>query len=176
MSLEEGALWVQAEYDLDLTQQEIIDGINGTVERGYFEEVLPKPGVVPFVRALRASGVRCAIATATDAYLVEAALARCGIRDLSEGIYTCGGLHTTKHEPLIFEAAAASVGGTRETTVVFEDAIHAIRTAKADGFTVVGIADDFQDDPAEIRGAVDVFLDTFERPEAFWAFAKGADA
>ena len=176
MSLEEGALWVQAEYDLDLTQQEIIDGINGCVERGYFEEVLPKPGMVSFVQALRASGVRCVIATATDAYLIEAALARLGIRDLFEGIYTCGGLHTTKHEPLIFREAAASIGGTRETTVIFEDAIHAIRTAKADGFSVVGIADSFQDDPAEIREAVDTFLDTFEAPEAFWAFAKGADA
>ena len=172
MSLEQAAAWVKADYGLDLTEQQIIDGINATVEHGYFHEVLPKPGVVDFVRDLRKRGVSCGIATATDAYLVEAALARCGMGDLFEVIFTCGGLHTTKHEPLIFEKAAKALGADADTAVVFEDAIHAIRTAKGAGFTVVGIANDFQDDPEEIRGTVDVFLDTFECPESFWDFAE----
>ena len=171
MSLEQASAWIKELYRLDMTEQEVLDGINAAVEDGYFHEVLPKPGVVDFVRDLRKRGLKIGIATATDRYQIEAALTRCGILELFDAIFPCGELHTSKHEPLIFEACAAALDATPATCVVLEDAIHAIRTAHDAGFPVVCVADDSQVDPDENRAAADLYLDTFEHPETFWKFA-----
>ena len=172
MTLEEGAAYMQAKYAVDLPVSEIVDGINAVVEGAYANDVLPKPGAVDFVRALRAIGVRCAICTATDAYQIEAALTRCGIRSLFDGIFTCGGLHTSKHEPFIWREAARALGATQADTVVFEDARHCIETAKADGFAVVCVADSYEPDQDALAAIADCHLDTFAEPQAFWDFAR----
>ena len=172
MTLEEGAAYMQDKYLVELSVDEIVDGINAVVEGAYKNDVLPKPGAVDFVRALRATGTRCAICTATDDYQIEAALARCGIRDLFDGIFTCGGLHTSKHEPFIWREAAKALGATQTDTVVFEDAGHCIETAKADGFAVVCVADSYEPDQDALAAIADCHLDTFAEPDSFWDFAR----
>lgn len=172
MSLEQAAAYMQQKYALDQDVSTIMDGINRIVEHGYAHDVLPKPGAAAFLRALRAAGVRCAICTATDTYQIEAALARCGMRDLFDGIFTCGDLHTNKHEPLIYRTACDALGATRETCVIFEDARHCIQTAKADGFAVVAVADPYEPDQETLAAMADCHLDTFAEPAAFWDFAK----
>ena len=171
MTLEQAAAYLKAKFALDLPESAIVDGINDVVGRAYRNTVLPKPGTVAFVRALRATGVRCAIATATDAFQIEAALTRCGIRDLFEGIFTCGALHTTKHEPLIYRAACESLSATQDTCLIFEDARHCIETAKADGFSVVAVADSYEPNQDELAAMADCHLDTFANPQAFWDYA-----
>ena len=48
-------------------------------------------------------------------------------------------------------------------TVVFEDAIHAIRTAKAAGFRVCAIYDpSAEDEQSEIQALADVYIRSFE--------------
>ena len=44
--------------------------------------------------------------------------------------------------PEVFEAALALLGTSKKSTLVFEDAYHAIKTATGAGFTVVAVADD----------------------------------
>ncbi len=69
----------EKEYDLAETPEKIMAGIDRIIEHFYRDEVQPKPGVVPFLKELRAKGVDVCIATATDRYLIESALRRCGI-------------------------------------------------------------------------------------------------
>lgn len=105
-------------------------GIDRIIEHFYRDEVHPKPGVVPFLKELRAKGVDVCIATATDCYLIESALRRCGIENLFDAIFTCSEVGHGKDEPVIFRRAMEHFGAQRGSTVVFEDAIHAIETAK----------------------------------------------
>lgn len=105
-------------------------GIDRIIEHFYRDEVQPKPGVVPFLKELRAKGVDVCIATATDRYLIEAALRRCGIENLFDAIFTCSEVGHGKDEPVIFRRAMEHFGAQRGSTVVFEDAIHAVETAK----------------------------------------------
>jgi len=56
----------------------------------------------------------------------------------------------------------------RSTTVVFEDAIHAVQTAKADGFTVLAVFDDSEKRQAEIHDLADCYITDFEHTEEFW--------
>ena len=79
MSLYQAACYLQREYSLSLSADEIMAGINHTIEHFYIHEVLPKPGVADFLERMKRSEVSMCIATASDRYQIEAALSRCGM-------------------------------------------------------------------------------------------------
>ena len=88
LSLHQAACFFQEAYALDLPVAEIMDGINRTIEQAYFHEILPKPGVTAFLDDLQRAGVAMCIATATDRYLVSAALERCALDGYFSGLFT----------------------------------------------------------------------------------------
>ena len=63
-------------------------------------------------------------------------------------------------------------GADRSNTLVFEDALHAIKTAKDDGFAVVAVFDNSEKRQKEIRDLSDCYIPDFEHTEAFWEFAS----
>lgn len=173
LSLYQSACYFQKEYDLSLSVEQIMTGINQTIERFYIHEVLPKPGVADFLEQMKKCKVRMCIVTASDRYQIEAALNRCGMEDYFEAIFTCSEIGHGKDEPIIFQKAMEYFNADRSDTVVFEDAIHAIRTAKADGFLVVAVFDNSEKRQSEIRKLSDYYISDFEHTEEFWKFALG---
>ena len=174
MSLYQSACYIREEYRLSLTVEEIMEGINQTVEDAYFHEVQPKSGVIPFLHALKAADIRMCIATATDRYQIEAALKRCCMLNFFEGIFTCSEVGHGKDEPIIFRKAMEYLGTDRSNTVIFEDALHAVRTAKADGFLTVGIYDPYIQEQEQLQTLCDCYLTDFSQTEHFWKFAAQA--
>ena len=172
MSLYQSACYIRKEYDLSLTVEEIMEGINQTVEEAYFLEVQPKPGVVPFLNALKMAGIRMCIATATDRYQIEAALNRCDMLAFFEGIFTCSEVGHGKDEPVVFQKAMEFLGTDRSNTVIFEDALHAVQTAKADGFLTVGICDPYIQEREQLQALCDCYLTDFNQTEPFWKFVS----
>lgn len=172
MSLYQSACYIREEYNLSLTVEEIMEGINQTVEDAYFHEVQPKSGVIPFLHALKAAGIRMCIATATDRYQIDAALKRCDMLDFFEGIFTCSEVGHGKDEPIIFRKAMEYLGTDRSSTVIFEDALHAVQTAKADGFLTVGICDPYIREQEQLQTLCDCYLTDFSQIEHFWKFAS----
>lgn len=71
-----------------------------------------------------------------------------------------------KTKPIIYERATERLGTQKEHTVVFEDSLHAIRTAKTAGFTVIGVQDAYEPDQESIRRESDFYITDFA------AFAK----
>ena len=172
MSLYQSACYIQKEYKLFLTVEEIMEGINQTVEDAYFYEVQPKPGVIPFLHALKVADIRMCIATATDRYQIEAALKRCDMLDLFEKIFTCSEVGRGKDNPVIFRKAMEYLGTDRSNTVIFEDALHAVQTANADGFLTVGICDPYIQEREQLQALCDCCLTDFSQTEHFWKFAS----
>lgn len=172
MSLYQSACYIREEYGLAMTTAEIMEGINQTVEDAYFHEVQPKPGVITFLQELKAAGVRSCIATASDRYQIEAALSRCGMPELFEGIFTCSEVGHGKDEPVIFRKAMEFLGADRSSTVVFEDAFHAARTAKADGFRTVAVFDPHIQEQERLQELCDCYLTDFGHTEHFWKLAS----
>ena len=105
----------------------------------------------------------------TDRYLIESALRRCGIENLFDAIFTCSEVGHGKDEPVIFRRAMEHFGAQRGSTVVFEDAIHAVETAKKDGFTVAAVFDESEKRQDEVRALADCYITSFEQLEQFWA-------
>ena len=168
MSLEQSARYLQKEYGLPLSVEEIMAGINKCVEDFYLHTVLPKPGVVDFLNVLKRNGIPMCIATASERCQVEAALNRCGMAHYFDAIFTCGEVGHGKDEPFIFRTAMAHFAADRPGTLVFEDALHAVQTAKADDFQVAAVFDASEPRQTEIRTLADCFIPDFEHTEDFW--------
>lgn len=142
MSIQQVCEHFCGEYGIRLTHEQIGIGINGMVEDFYFNRAPLKAGVSDALGRLEARGVKMCVATATDRYLVEAALRRTGILKYFSRIFTCTEVGAGKDEPTIFLRALDFLGTNKQETLVFEDALYAIKTAKAEGFPVVALYDE----------------------------------
>lgn len=148
LTLAECAVYLKKAYGLALTHQEIEDGINDCIRSFYRHQVQAKAGARDFLTALRARGVKCTLATATDRAVILEGLARTELLPLLEGIYTCGDLGMDKRDPELFHYVRGKLGTRREETWVFEDAVHAAATAFQAGYRVAGVADPYSDQEA----------------------------
>ena len=94
------------------------------------------------------------VATATDRHLAEAALRHAGIDGYFRGLITVAEVGVGKKESAeIVRAAMRRLQSNKKDTVVFEDAFHAIQTAKAAGFRVAAVYDASEEaHQEEIRG------------------------
>ena len=171
LSLYQSACYFRKEYALSLSVEEIMAGVNQTIEHFYIHEVLPKPGVVDFLEQIKEAKIQMCIATASDRYQIESALSRCGVDHYFEAIFTCSEVGHGKDEPVIFQKAMEYFGADRSAAVVFEDALHAVQTAKADGFAVAAVFDNSEKRQSEIRNLSDCYIADFEHTEEFWKFA-----
>ena len=172
MSLAQSSAYLKKLYSLDLTPEEIAQGVNKAVEASYFNDVMPKPGAVELIKWLREQGVNMCLATATDRYLIEAALKRCGLEGIFEEIFTCTEVRSGKDDPRIFRLAMEHLGGTHEDTAVFEDAFHAAETARKDGFITVGVFDPHETMGKELRDICDFYIKDHRDLEGFRRFAS----
>lgn len=168
MSLYQAACYCQSEYGVTASTNEIMAEVNALVERQYREVVQLRPGVAAFLAYLRQRGVKMCVATATDRPLADAALTRCGVRDLFTDILTCTLVGHGKDEPHIYEQALTLLGTPKAETVVFEDALHAARTATAAGFPLAAVREDSEPHQRELQALADVYIEDFAKAkEAF---------
>ena len=149
-------------------------------------QIIDGKGVAAQVRAdvakevarLRERGVKMCLATASDRSIVEPALRRTGIYDDLDFIFTCSELHTDKNDPYIYNYVRSYMQTPRDQTLVFEDAFHAIRTARQAGFPVAAVYDrtEAENQPA-IRRIADFYLETpAQWPKIFSGGAQAGDA
>ncbi len=172
MSLLQSAQYIREKYNIPLSVEDIMDGVNRTVEGFYFYTVEPKPGVIDFLEELHRRNIKMCIATATDRYQVEAALQRCKMRHFFSEIFTCTEVGSGKDRPDIFRKAMEHLQTDRSNTAVVEDAYHAAFTAKQDGFMVVGVYDSHESRQQELLQLADVFLPDYLHLNNFWKFAS----
>ena len=87
-------------------------------------------------------------------------------------IFTCTEVGSGKDRPYIFQRAMEHLQTERRTTAVVEDAYHAIRTAKQDGFLVVAVYDSHESRQQELLRLADVFLSDYFDLTSFWKFVS----
>lgn len=160
MLLEPMALYMQDEFGVPKSREQIIAEINKIVEPGYFEEVLVKPTVVESLEAMQSRGVKMCVATATDRHLTEACLKRNGIDRYFSAIFTCGEEHCNKRTSQIYDKARAHLGTASEETYIFEDTYVSILGAKESGCRVVALQDRWSEKKRDlIREAADIYVE-----------------
>ena len=169
MSMMQIAQYCQEAYGMTEPAQQIIDEINGMVLEKYRNEVQPKPGVKALLSMLREKGVALAVATASDRCLIEEALERTGLLPYFDVFLTCSEVGAGKDSPAIFYTACKAMGTRPEETVLFEDSLYSMKTAKKEGFLVAAVFDESAaGETEEIRQLADWYVQTPE--EWQWPF------
>lgn len=160
MLLEPMSVYMQEQFGLQKSQEQIIAEINKLVEPGYFQDVQLKPHVRDFLEALKARGVRMVVATATDRHLTEACLSRNGIDSYFEAVFTCGEEHCNKKTSHIYDKARAHLGTAPEETWIFEDTFVSLLGAKASGCHTLAVHDIWAEKKTErIRALAEQYVE-----------------
>ena len=163
LGLWEGTAYCKEVCGLPGTVDELVQEIWGTIEHFYRHEVRPKPGLIPFLSILKMEGVWMYVATATDRPLAEAALKTAGVDGFFRGMITTREAGQTKREgPEVYERALRRLRSTKKDTVVFVDALHALRTAHNAGFRTAAVYDPSEPDQAEMRRLAEYYIESFE--------------
>ena len=169
LSMEEAAEYLISQYNLDKSVEEVVSGFVRAVKEFYEERVPLKEGVREYLNEFRARKIPMVIATSGDRRNIEAALKRLKIYSYFQGIYTCSEIGSGKDQPDIYFAAALQMDTDPEQTWVFEDTLHALRTAKAAGFRTVAVYDKSSDRGlAEIWNAAEIYLPDLNDFDSFW--------
>ena len=146
------------EYGIDLPLEEVIKGRDNMMFEFLSNDVKLKDGVLPLLETLKERGVKMCIATATDRWLVEASVKRYNLMNYFDRVYTCTEENTSKKYPDIFFKAAGYLGTKVNETLVVEDALYAMKTAKKAGFIVAGVYDKAADDEQnEVKAVCDYY-------------------
>ncbi len=124
-----------------MTYEETLEDMYKLVDGHYRQDVEAKPGALAFVRHLKKAGYRVAVATATPLRYANNALRRLGFEGLFDLVVSREEIGLSKKEPEFFTRVAAQLQAQPGECVMFEDALYAMRSAKAAGFAVCAIED-----------------------------------
>ena len=171
MGRREAAEYLRSRFSLSTTPEELMDTLNDLVTEEYRSRVPMKPGADRLLARLADSGISCCIATASEAFQARDAMVRLGL--WKHFLFAFSSLqYGSKSRPDVYFAAARSLGSAPEHTIVFEDALHAARTAKEAGFLVAGVYDpSAEGDQEALREVCDWYLPRLDDP-GFLALLK----
>ena len=173
MSMKEGADYLISQYGLEKSPEEIIEGLAKEVRGFYADKVPLKEGVRQYLYEFKERKIPMVIATSGDRKNTELALKRLKVLQYFQGIFTSSEIGSGKSQPDIYFAAALQLDTDPEDTWVFEDAYHALRTAKRAGFRTAAVYDQASDRHlAQIWNTADIYLPEFKDFEIFWKRAS----
>ena len=162
MTVPEAAAYLQKEYGLEQTPDEIVQGVNSAMKELYLSVIPLKEGVEAGIRKLAGMGIPMAVATVTDRELTCAVLERFGLDTFIKCIVTTSDVGVGKQAPDVYLRAAEEIGSRPENTLVFEDSLHALLTAGKAGFRTVGVYDELSAaGQEEIRRSSSFYLRSF---------------
>lgn len=144
------------------TAEEIETELYTHIAKYYKDEATLRPNVDKLIHALHASGVKMCVATATESGHAKNALRHTGLLDYFCDVLSCKDLGIEKNKPDIYFEAAKCLGVEQKETVVFEDALHAVETAKAAGFTVIAIYEQTVENHQRVESLCDRYIHDYE--------------
>lgn len=163
LNMPQTARYLKEQLGIPGTEDEIMRQVDAVVEEQYRLHIPLKPNADAFLRKLHSTGVKLCVATATNRSVALPALERLGIAPFFSFVLTCTDVGAGKDEPLIFEQALERLGTTKVDTLVFEDSIHAIRTAAHANFRIVAVQDNsMRSHEAEIRSLAERFITDYK--------------
>ena len=158
----EGARWCVETYRLRDEVQDIVDEWNRLGAALYETSVELRPGAERYLRALRTSGVRLALAT-TNNPTVLGAMRHVDVYGLFDEVVCGVDVSRGKDHPDIYLEAARRLGVPGEKCVAFEDILPGVRSAQKAGMAAVAVrCEDPRQPAAELRRCADLWLEGWD--------------
>ncbi len=131
----------------------------------YLADACPKNDIIEFLEKLKAKGVKIGIATATAEYALKSVLEKYGMLGYFSTIRSTYTVGAAKTQPKVYDTVLEELGTDKETTWVFEDALYAAKTAKANGYNLVGIFDETEPNTAVLEEIADIYIRNYSEIE-----------
>ncbi len=166
MTVEQSSDFFIKQFGLKCTQKYVINRIEELVRIEYEERIPLKPYAIELLDYLDSRGIPYGIATATYSSLAEAVLKRHVIYDRMKFILTDREYPRGKKFPDIFMGAAELLGTNPEETLVVEDSLHSVKTAKNAGFITAAVYDKASEtDRTELEKISDYYFTSIKEIE-----------
>lgn len=161
LTSEEVCEYVVKEYNIDATAEMLLEQTYKQLENLYGKDARLKDGVVEFLNHASKMGKKMCIASATAGKFIYMALKLNNIDDKFMFVLSCPDLKMYKDKPDIYIKAAEMMGLSPQEVVVFEDAHHAVQTARSGGLKVVAVYDKCAEAfTSVIKENADIYVDT----------------
>lgn len=162
-TLFETAAYFKNLFDIAMDIDEIVAEIIAMVAEEYEKNVPLKPFAKQYLEKQKQCGTKMCVLTASEPEYTLAAMKRLDILHYFEFIATCTEMNLTKKDSEVFEQTMKRLGGKKQNTLVFEDALYAIRSAKKGGFYTVAVAEKIRpNDFKEIKNLADLYIQSYE--------------
>lgn len=152
-------------FQLKESYEELLSRFFDYIKERYLDEAVPKNDIIYFLEKLKAKNVKMGIATATGEPALEAVLEKYGMLCYFSAIYSTYTVGASKTEPKVYDTVLEKIGTDKETTWVFEDALYAAKTAKANGYNLVGIYDESEENTEELKAISDIYIRNYSEIE-----------
>lgn len=143
MSFSETAVYFKKMFSIPDSLEKIKDDWNRMAMDKYCKEVSLKPGVLEFLKKLKAYGIKMGIATSNSKELAMAVLNAQKILGYFDEVHMSCEVKRGKPAPDIYLLVAKCLGVSPKHCLVFEDIPEGIRAGKAAGMKVCGVEDAF---------------------------------
>ena len=159
--LRESIILAKERFNRPETYEELFAKFFELIKEMYIDYTKPKNVIIEFLEKLKAKGVKMGIATATGEPALEAVLEKFNMLHYFSAIYSTYTVGAAKTEPKVYDVVLDAIGTDKKTTWIFEDALYAAKTAKANGYNVVGIYDRSEPETEELKNLVDVYIHNY---------------
>lgn len=162
MTLDESSAYLKEKYAIADIEDKITTDTIKIIEDFYLYEAKLKPGVKSFLDRMKEKNIPMIVATSSDKDMIVRSFENLGISDFFIDIVTCTELKMSKRTPGIYLYCAELLKTQPSQTIVFEDVLHAVKSAKEGGFITYAV-EDFSsfDDEAQIRMTCDCYIKDF---------------
>lgn len=156
--LKESLILAKERFNMKESYEELLSEFFGYLKERYLAEAEPKNDIIEFLEKLKSKGIKMGIATATGEPALEAVLEKYGMLGYFSAIYSTYTVGASKAEPKVYDVVLEKIGTEKDTTWVFEDALYAAKTAKANGYNLVGIYDESEENTDELKRLADIYI------------------
>lgn len=139
----------------------------------YLNRVSLKKGITELLEYLKQNGFKMFLASATKYEVLLKAVKHFDLEKYFDCILTEERVGATKRDPKIYLLCAEKANCDINNVFLFEDAVHALKTAKNIGIKSCGISDySMRAHEEEIKQTVDLYLDDFTNLNTIKSFLQ----
>lgn len=150
LTMQKSLEYMKNHFHIDDSIDQMLHDILTIVQEFYLHKVTLKPYFHEILDFFENHHIPMIIATSNQKNLIEQTLQRLQINKKFINILTSDEIGSNKSDPAIFYKACYYLNSYPSETLVFEDSLHAIKTAYNHHFQVVSIYDDFSKNEVEL--------------------------
>lgn len=147
----ECAKYFQEKFNINESEEAMMDAWNEMAAYNYEHKVFLKPGIESFLKKLKENGIKIGIGSSNFKELVVSALKNNGVLEYIDSIHVSSEVAAGKPAPDIYKLTAEDLGVKPRECLVFEDIVQGLLAGKRAGMKTVAVFDECSSEKQELN-------------------------